>query len=117
LSSLAGLGDVRSYVDGSVTNGVAYVYRVSATNANGEGALSSPVTATPDGRPPRTSATLAGCEGLAGWFTCPDVTIILVASDESSGGASTVYRMDQGAWQNYSAPFSGAGGGGHAGRL
>src|SRR5947199_87200 len=110
----ADLGDVRSYVDGNVTNGVAYVYRVSATNANGEGALSSPVTATPDGRPPRTSATLAGCEGLAGWFTCPDVTIILVASDESSGVASTVYRMDQGAWQNYSAPFSVAGDGVHS---
>src|SRR5437773_2227126 len=114
LSALADLGDVRSYVDGNVTNGVAYVYRVSATNANGEGPLSSPVTATPDGQPPRTSATLAGCEGLAGWFTCPDVTIILVASDESSGVASTVYRMDQGAWQNYSAPFSVAGDGVHS---
>jgi len=114
LSALADLGDVRSYVDGNVTNGVAYVYRVSATNANGEGPLSSPVTATPDGQPPRTSATLAGCEGLAGWFTCPNVTLILVASDENSGVASTVYRMDQGAWQNYSAPFSVAGDGVHS---
>src|SRR5207302_134387 len=105
LSALADLGDVRSYVDGNVTNGVAYVYRVSATNANGEGPLSSPVTATPDGQPPRTSATLAGCEGLAGWFTCPNVTLILVASDENSGVASTVYRVDSGVWQAYGAPF------------
>src|SRR5205809_3059795 len=58
LSDLADLGALRPSVDANVTNGVAYVYRVSATNANGEGALSSPVTATPDDR--HGSADLSG---------------------------------------------------------
>src|SRR5436189_151244 len=104
LSALADLGDVRSYVDGNVTNGVAYVYRVSATNANGEGPLSSPVTATPDGQPPRTSATLAGCEGLAGWFRW-EVPAPSDASAATSGVASIAYRVDSGVWQAYGAPF------------
>ena len=35
------------YVDGSVTNGTTYYYKVSAENANGEGALSAGASATP----------------------------------------------------------------------
>ena len=38
---------VASYVDGGLTNGTAYFYRVSAVNGAGEGAQSSEVSATP----------------------------------------------------------------------
>ncbi|WP_426594786.1 ThuA domain-containing protein [Cellulomonas sp. McL0617] len=34
-----------------------------------------------------------------------DVTVTLVRSDDTSGVASTQYRVDAGAWKTYSAPF------------
>jgi hypothetical protein len=40
-----------SYVDTAVTNGTTYYYRVAGTNANGEGALSNEVNATPNPAP------------------------------------------------------------------
>ena len=44
---LANAGTATTYVDGSVTNGTTYYYKVSAENANGEGTLSAGSTATP----------------------------------------------------------------------
>ncbi len=44
---VATIGDVLTYSDPGLTNGVTYYYRVSAVNAIGEGALSNEVSATP----------------------------------------------------------------------
>jgi phosphatidylinositol-3-phosphatase len=40
-----------SYVDTAVTNGTTYYYKIAGTNENGEGALSSEVSATPNAAP------------------------------------------------------------------
>lgn len=45
------LGNVLSYNDGGLSSGQLYFYRVSATNAYGEGLLSGEVSATPFGPP------------------------------------------------------------------
>src|SRR2546426_2701110 len=44
---LVTLGDVRTYFDSGLINGRNYYYQVSAVNANGEGAQSNEVLATP----------------------------------------------------------------------
>ena len=46
-SYLTTVGNVTSYEDTSVTNGVTYYYKVSAVNSVGEGPLSNEVSATP----------------------------------------------------------------------
>lgn len=46
------LGVQTTYADTAVTNGVTYAYRVSATNAVGEGAQSNELNVTPSGAPP-----------------------------------------------------------------
>jgi subtilisin family serine protease len=50
------LGNVTSYTDTGLTNGVTYTYRVSAENGVGEGAQSNALSATPSA----TSATTPG---------------------------------------------------------
>jgi subtilisin family serine protease len=45
-----------TYVDGGLTNGIAYTYRVSATNAAGEGTKSTAQTVTPTGTVTASSA-------------------------------------------------------------
>src|SRR5256885_2359071 len=113
LSQLVELGDVRSYRDANVTNGVRYVYRVSAVNGVGEGPPSPDQEATPDGDPPVTTASLTGCAGIAGWFICVPVSVTLVATDDFSGVAETRYRVDGGTWQTYANPFGVASDGVH----
>ena len=105
MSRLVELGNVRSYRDANVTNGVRYVYRVSAVNGIGEGPPSAEQEATPDGDPPATTASLTGCAGRAGWFTCVPVSVTLMARDDVSGVAETRYRVDGGTWQTYANPF------------
>jgi PKD repeat protein len=46
-SALVTLGNVTSYTDASVANGVTYYYKVAATNAIGTGPLSNEKSATP----------------------------------------------------------------------
>jgi subtilisin family serine protease len=46
------IGAVTSYIDAGLANGSTYVYEVSAVNAVGEGARSTPVALTPPGSPP-----------------------------------------------------------------
>jgi photosystem II stability/assembly factor-like uncharacterized protein len=55
---------------------------------------------------PRTSVAVAGTSGLAGWYRSP-VTVSLSAVDAASGSAvATVeYRVNDGAFQIYAAPF------------
>ena len=53
---LATVGNVTSYVDSGLSNGITYWYRVSAANSVGEGQLSNELSATPQA----TSATAPG---------------------------------------------------------
>ena len=54
---------------------------------------------------PSTTHSIAGTLGSDGWYTS-SVSITLIPSDIASGVASTVYRIDSGDWQTYSASFS-----------
>src|SRR5439155_5462375 len=49
---LATIGNVLTYSDTSVTNGVTYYYQVSAVNGAGEGPRSNEASATPSPPPP-----------------------------------------------------------------
>src|SRR5467141_363543 len=49
---LATIGNVLTYTDTTVTNGVTYYYQVSAVNAAGEGPRSNEASATPSPPPP-----------------------------------------------------------------
>src|SRR5207247_2415077 len=57
-----------------------------------------------DTTPPTTVAALSGQEGSNGWFVS-NVTVFLNATDALSGLANLSYRIDNGSWQTYSAPF------------
>src|SRR5437773_1230999 len=49
---LTTVGNVLTYTDSAVTNGVTYYYQVSAVNSTGEGAKSNEASATPNTPPP-----------------------------------------------------------------
>src|SRR5437870_264315 len=49
---LTTVGNVLTYTDGAVTNGLTYYYQVSAVNAAGEGPRSNEASATPSPPPP-----------------------------------------------------------------
>jgi hypothetical protein len=53
---------------------------------------------------PTSSAAFSGRAGENGWFVS-DVTVFLNATDSTSGVANVTYRVDQGPWQEYLAPF------------
>src|SRR5207253_125580 len=57
-----------------------------------------------DTTPPTTIAAVSGQEGSNGWFVS-NVTVFLNATDALSGLANLSYRIDNGSWQTYSAPF------------
>src|SRR5581483_1856530 len=54
--------------------------------------------------PPTTAITLGGTIGGNSYFTTP-VHVTLSGSDATSGVASSWYRLNGGAWTQYSAPF------------
>ena len=58
-----------------------------------------------DNTPPATTASQSGTSGQDGWFISP-VVVTLSAVDDRSGVASTSYRIDGGAWQAYTGPFT-----------
>ena len=55
---LTTVGNVVSYTDGTVTNGQAYFYKVSAVNSVGESSQSNEASATPSVPPPTTTAVI-----------------------------------------------------------
>src|SRR5947209_20622030 len=56
--------------------------------------------------PPQTPSRSLSCTaGENGWYVSA-VTVILTASDGTSGVAALLYRVDGGAWLTYSGPFA-----------
>ncbi|MDW5562418.1 MAG: Ser-Thr-rich GPI-anchored membrane family protein [Methanomassiliicoccus sp.] len=78
---LTTLGNVATYTDASLTNGVTYYYKVSAVNSAKEGALSGEVSAKPVAVP--SAPTLASA-------TAGDAKVTLTWSAPSSNGGSTI---------------------------
>jgi len=58
-----------------------------------------------DSTTPTTTLSLTGTWGSGGWYVSK-VNMTLSASDVGSGVAYTRYRIDDGQWQNYSAPVA-----------
>src|SRR3989442_11096554 len=83
--------------------------RITARASDRAGNLESSLPSTLvmiDTSAPRTSVAVAGTSGLAGWYRSP-VTVSLLANDDAQGSAvATVeYRVNDGAFQIYAAPF------------
>src|SRR5207244_2938722 len=88
----ATIGNVLTYTDTTVTNGVTYYYQVSAVNNVGEGPRSNEASATPT-----APATPPGApQGLVA--TAGDATVTLTWSAPSSNGGSPItnYRIYRG---------------------
>jgi DNA/RNA endonuclease YhcR with UshA esterase domain len=58
-----------------------------------------------DTEAPVTEATLSDTANANGWYK-QDVTVTLNATDDRSGVARTEYRIGEGEWTTYSAPFT-----------
>ena len=81
-----------TYTDDDVTNGVEYDYQVRAVNAEGDGAASATVQATPEG-PPTAPSNLQGSGG--------DGTVTLSWTEPGNDGGRSItyeYRVDSGSW-------------------
>ena len=83
--------------------------RITARAADLSGNVESSLPATLvmiDTSAPRTSVAVAGTAGLAGWYRSP-VTVSLSAVDDAPGStvATVEYRVNDGAFQIYAAPF------------
>ncbi|OPY34463.1 MAG: Fibronectin type III domain protein [Methanomassiliicoccales archaeon PtaU1.Bin124] len=57
-----------------------------------------------DSTAPTTALVVDGTQGTDYWYTTM-VNVYLTASDDSSGVASTYYKIDSGAWTTYASPF------------
>ncbi len=88
-SLLATLGDVLTYADTAVTNGITYYYEISAVNAAGEGPVSSEVAGTPFTTPSAPQSLLA-TPGNA------QVVLTWSAPTSTGGAAITGYRVLRG---------------------
>jgi len=91
---LADVGNVLNYTDGGLMNGQAYYYRVSATNAEGEGNLSNEVSVTPSPSPRAPAGIDAFLSGnlenvTVSWSLSPD--------DGTGFGSVVAYEVLRGA--------------------
>jgi fibronectin type 3 domain-containing protein len=73
---LTQVGNVTTFQDTGLTNGITYFYRVSAVNSVGEGAMSNEATATPvaasvPGAPTNLTASPGRPRGIALTWTAP----------------------------------------------
>ena len=82
LSALAEVGNVRTYTDTAVSNGITYFYAVSAVTMVGEGPVSSEMSATPAPAPDTTNPVVTITSPVDGaTLTTPSVTAMGTASD------------------------------------
>src|SRR3989475_1212831 len=77
----------------------------NATNGAGLIEATHHTTIKIDTTPPVSSSTLSGSAGNNGWYVSV-VTVVLNATDSTSGVANLSYRIDAGPWSLYAAPFS-----------
>ena len=97
--------DLQAYTSPfTVDDGIHMVEYFSTDLAGNEEAVKS-FDVKIDTVAPETSLTPAGTLGEHGWYTSL-VTVTLTASDATSGGASIAYRIDGGALQTYTDPFT-----------
>jgi hypothetical protein len=54
---------------------------------------------------PMTSTDITGSQSPSGWYSS-DVNVSLSSYDQTSGVASSYYRIDAGGWETYSAQFN-----------
>jgi glucose/arabinose dehydrogenase/PKD repeat protein/type 1 glutamine amidotransferase len=106
-------GAWKTYTDPVMVNGAGeHTVRFRSTDVAGNVEEEQSMTVTVDGPPADTAAPVTTVrtdpgapDGRAGWFTtAPKVT--LSATDAGSGVARTEYRIGNGAWTAYTAPFT-----------
>jgi len=92
---LTTVGNVLTYTDGAVTNGLTYYYQVSALNSPGEGAKSNEASATPNPPPPPPSPPSAPTNLVA---TGGNAQVALTWQAPASNGGSQItnYRLYRG---------------------
>src|SRR5437879_5671384 len=92
---LTTLGNVLTYTDSAVTNGVPYYYQVSAVNSPGEGAKSNEASATPNAPPPPPSPPSAPTNLVA---TAGNAQVGLTWQAPGSNGGSPItnYKLYRG---------------------
>src|SRR5947208_1645421 len=92
---LTTVGNVLTYTDGAVTNGLTYYYQVSAVNSPGEGAKSNEASATPNAPPPPPTPPSAP-QNLAA--TGGNAQVILTWKAPASDGGSPIanYKIYRG---------------------
>jgi hypothetical protein len=82
-----------SYNDSEVENGMAYNYTILALNKYGEGELSDPVSAVPDGASPMVEIIEP-----RGDFIASNLITVTWNSTDNLGISSHSYRVDSGNW-------------------
>src|SRR5947209_9010117 len=92
---LTTVGNVLTYTDGAVTNGVTYYYQVSAVNSPGEGAKSNEASATPNAPPPPPTPPSAP-QNLAATGGNAQVILTWQAPASNGGSPITNYRIYRG---------------------
>ena len=95
---LTTVGNVLTYTDSAVTNGVTYYYQVSAVNSPGEGAKSNEASATPNQTPPPTPPSAP--TNLVATGGNAQVTLTWQAPASNGGSPITNYRIYRGTSSN-----------------
>src|SRR5437867_4444093 len=91
----ATIGNVLTYTDTTVTNGVTYYYQVSAMNGAGEGPRSNEASATPSAPPPPSTPPSAPTN-LVATVGNAQVTLTWQAPASNGGSPITNYKIHRG---------------------